>query len=99
MITDKFKPGFHGHLFFDEDYLSQKFWQRVCVDTQQRLLIVHSSLTLAADVNLTMILRHRIEFTRAYFSSTKLLCQRKLVRGNQALLSIDFKLFWGLLIS
>ena len=31
---------------------------------------------------LTMKLHHRIKFTRAYFSATNILCQRKIVRGN-----------------
>ena len=45
-----------------------------------------SSLTFCHKY-LTMKLRHRIEFTRAYFSAPNLLCQRKIVRGNQALYS------------
>ena len=49
-----------------------------------RLLILLSSLTFVTDIILTMKLRLRIEFTRAYFSATNLLCQRKIVRRNEA---------------
>ena len=44
------KRGFHGHFFFDENYMSQKLWQRVCVHTQQRLVILLSSLTFVTDI-------------------------------------------------
>ena len=38
------RPRLHGQCFFDDDSLSQKLWQRVCVHKQQRFLILQSSL-------------------------------------------------------
>ena len=44
------RPSFYEQFFFDEYYLSQKFWQRVCVHTKQKLFILLSSLTFVTDI-------------------------------------------------
>ena len=70
-----FRPSFHGQLFFGEGYLSQK-------------LTFITELAHVCHIYLTMKLRHRIEFTQAYFSTTNLLCQRKIVCGNEVFIWI-----------
>ena len=74
-----YKPGFHGHFSLRKIIYHRHFGNEFVFTHSKDYLyyLAHSPLSQILD-------NHRIECTRAYFSATYLLCQRKIVRGNEA---------------
>ena len=79
------KPSFHGQFKFDEDKLFVTETLAMSLRSHTAKITYITQLAHLCHRYLTMTLRNGIEFPRAYFSPTNLLCQRKIVRGNQAL--------------